>query len=141
MYLRKIQADLLSDCEAKCHLKKVFHVDVFQHTRADLEKTVCKLAARKLVNFSLQQRSNSAVTLLARIRSIKSLTLKGKGDFGEGCHSASTEPYFYEAAYQPVQRDTPAIPVNEYGHCIVAEKIKWKCSSYIVNANPFLKVR
>ena len=30
-----------------------------------------------------------------------------------------------------VQRDTP-IPVNEYGQCIVAEKInskKWKCSS------------
>ena len=131
MYLRKIQADLLSDCEAKCHLKKVFHVDVFQHTRADLEKTVCKLAARKLVNISLQQRSNSAGTLLASIRSIKSLTLKEKGDFREGCHSASSEPYFYEAAYQPVQRDIP-IPVNEYGHCIVAEKIsskKWKCSS------------
>ena len=35
------------------------------------------------------------------------------------------------AAYQPVQRDTP-IPVNEYGQCIVAEKIdskKWKCCS------------
>ena len=49
MYLRKIQANLLSDSVAKSQLKKVFHVDVFQHTCADLEKTVCKLAARKLV--------------------------------------------------------------------------------------------
>ena len=131
MSLRKIQANLLCDSEAKSQLRKSLYVDVVQHKCADLDKTVYKLAARKLVNISLQQRSSSAGTLLASIRSIKSLTLKGEGDFGEGCHSASTEPYFYEAAYQPVQRDIP-IPVNEYGQCIVAEKInskKWKCSS------------
>ena len=131
MYVRKIQGHLLVDFEAKCKLKEIFHMHVLQHKCADLEKTVCKLAARKLVNISLQQRSNSAGTLLASIRSIKSLTLRGNGDFGEDCHSASTEPYFYEAAYQPVQRDTP-IPVNEYGQCILAEKInskKWKCCS------------
>ena len=52
------------------------------------------------------------------------------------CHSASTEPYFHEAAYQPVQRDSP-IPVNRQGRCIIAEKISsfksgkwktWKCT-------------
>ena len=113
---------MLCDSEAKSLLRNVLYVDVVQHKCADLDKTACKLAARKLVNISLQQRSSSTGTLLA---SIKSLTLRGKGDFGEGCHSASTEPYFYEAAYQPVQKDTP-IPVNEYGQCIVAEKINSK---------------
>ena len=98
MYLRKIQANLLCDSEAKSQLRKSLYVDVVQHKCADLDKTAYKLAARKLVNISLQQRSSSAGTLLASIRSIKSLTLKGEGDFGEGCHSASTEPYFYEAA-------------------------------------------
>ena len=97
-------------------------MDVVQHKCTDLDKTACKLTARKLVNISLQQ----------RLASIKFLTLKGKGDFGEGCHSASTEPYFYEAA---VQKDTP-IPVNEYGQCIVAEKIRNG-----VNASPFQKVK
>ena len=47
---------------------------------------------------------------------MKSISLKGRKDFGEGCHSASTESYFYEAAYQPVQRDYP-IPVNRQGQC------------------------
>ena len=103
MSLRKIQANLLCDSEAKSQLRKSLYIEVVQHKCADLDKTACKLAARKLVNISLQQRSSSAGTLLASIRSIKSLTLKGEGDFGEGCHSASTEPYFYEAAYQPSQ--------------------------------------
>ena len=69
---------------------------------------------------------------------MKSISIKGRKDFGEGCHSVSTEPYFYEAAYQPpVQRDFP-IPVNRQGQCIVAEKISffpksgkwktWKCT-------------
>ena len=45
--------------------------------------------------------------------------------------------HFYEAAYQPVQRDSP-IPVSRQGQCIVAEKISffprsgkwktWKCT-------------
>ena len=95
---------------------------------------LCQIAARKLVNKVLQSRKISAGALLATIRSVKSISLKGRKDFGEGCHSVSTEPYFYEAAYRPVQRDSP-IPVNRQGQCIVAEKIsffpksgKWKCT-------------
>ena len=129
-YLRKIQANLLSNSEAKSQLIKAFHVrGVAQNVSFDMEKTVCKLAARKLVNMALQKRSDGAGTLLASVRCIVSLTLKERGDFGEGSHNRSTEPYFYEAAYQPVKRDAP-IPVNKQGQCIVTEKIKEKCAKW-----------
>ena len=49
--------------------------------------------------------------------------------------TASSEPYFYDSAYQPVNRDYP-IPVDEEGKCIVADEIKavgrakrWACTS------------
>ena len=140
--LRQVQANLLNDVEAKSDLIKVFkmkmlHGGTVKHVSSGLGKTVCQIAARKLVNKVLQSRKISAGALLATIRSVKSISLKGRKDFGEGCHSAPTEPYFYEAAYQPVQRDFP-IPVNRQGQCIVAEKISffpksgkwktWKCT-------------
>ena len=138
--LRKVQSNLLNDVEAKSDLIKVFkmlHGGTVKHVSSGLGKTVCQIAARKLVNKVLQSRKISAGALLATIRSVKSISLKGRKDFGEGCHSAPTEPYFYEAAYQPVQRDSP-IPVNRQGQCIVAEKISffpksgkwktWKCT-------------
>ena len=59
MYLRKIQANLLCDSEAKSQLRNVLYVDVVQHKCTDLDKTACKLTARKLVNISLQQRLGS----------------------------------------------------------------------------------
>ena len=52
------------------------------------------------------------------IKYAKSIPLEAKSDFGKGCHTRSTEPYFYEAAYLYV-RDSP-IPVNEEGECVVA---------------------
>ena len=32
------------------------------------------------------------------------MQIKGAEDFGEG-YTASTEPYFYDSAYEPVMRD------------------------------------
>ena len=37
--------------------------------------------------------------LLNSIKHAKSSQLEAKSDFGKGCHTRSTEPYFYEAAY------------------------------------------
>ena len=106
----------------------MLYADTVKLQSKGLDKTVCKIVSRKLVNKALQQHQKSAGVLLASIRSVKSISLEKSEDFGDSCHSASTEPYFYEAAYQPVQRDTP-IPVNEYGQCIVADSKKWKCCS------------
>ena len=50
------------------------------------------------------------------------MQISGADDFGEGCHTASTEPYLYDSAYNPVKRGF-ALPVDEYGRCILATEI------------------
>ena len=67
------------------------------------------------------QRTNKA--LLKMARSIQSLQIKGKNDFGESGHTASTEPYFYDSAYQLVKRPH-AIQIDENGKCIIAKQVK-----------------
>ena len=47
-------------------------------------------------------------------------------DFGEGIHHASTEPYFYDAAYSAVKRK--CIPITRHGVCFVAEQAE--CPKY-----------
>ena len=48
---------------------------------------------------SEQLRKKYAGSLLNSIKHAKSIQLEAKSDFGKGCHTRSTEPYFYEAAY------------------------------------------
>ena len=76
---------------------KMLYADTVKLQSKGLDKTVCKIVSRKLVNKALQQRQKSAGVL--GIRSVKSISLEKSEDFGDSCHSASTEPYFYEAAY------------------------------------------
>ena len=72
-------------------------------TRKDLSSTVVRLAAKKLVGKSLQLRKKYAGLLLNSIKPAKSIQLQSISDFGKGCHTRSTEPYFYEAAYHPCE--------------------------------------
>ena len=58
-----------------------------------------RLAAKRLVGKSLQLRKEYAGLLLNSIKHAKSIQLEAKSDFGKGCYTRSTEPYFYEAAY------------------------------------------
>ena len=58
-----------------------------------------RLVAKRLVGKSLQLRKKYAGLLLNSIKYAKSIQLEVKSDFGKGCHTRSTEPYFYEAAY------------------------------------------
>ena len=68
------------------------------------KKAVATIAAKRLVNKVLQLRKHYAGSLLGAIRSINKLNIANKDDFGEGLHSALSEPYFYEAAYNFVDR-------------------------------------
>ena len=79
---------------------------------------VVRLATKRLIGRSLQLRRKYAGFLLNSIRYLKSQ--KTQDDLGKGCHTQSTEPYFYEAAYLHV-RET-LIPVNDDGECVVANK-------------------
>ena len=62
-------------------------------------RLAAELAAKRLVGKSLQLRKKYAGLLLNSIKHAKSIQLEAKSDFGKGCHTRSTEPYFYEAAY------------------------------------------
>ena len=50
------------------------------------------------------------------------MQIKGSKDFGEGCHTASSEPNLYDSAYMPVKR-LCALPLDENGKCILADEI------------------
>ena len=128
------------DFEAKSQLTKAFkklHESVAKRMPRVLQKTVCRLAARRLLNKALH-----AGYFLKSIRSIKSLQIAQREDFGKGCHTMASEPYFYDSSYQHVKRDIP-IPINEDGQCVVAKELhtdnekegacaqrkKWECCS------------
>ena len=140
MYLKVLQANFLHNFEARSELTKTFkrlHESVARRIPRVLARTVCRLAARKLLNKALQMRKEHVGYLLKSIRSIKSIQITQREDFGKGCHSVSFEPYFYDSAYQPVKRDSP-IPINEAGQCVITNEIptdsvkeakKWLCSS------------
>ena len=81
-----------------------------------MEKTVGRLAVKRLVCKALQICRKHAGFLLASIKLIKSITLKEHNHFGKGCHTSLTEPYFYEAAYLHV-RDSPI----QKGECVAKE--------------------
>ena len=142
MYLRELQAHLFHDIEARSKLTKTFkklHKSVAKRIPRVLGRTVCRLAARRLLNKAMQVRKELAGLLLKSSRSIKSLQITQREDFGIGCHTMASEPFFYDSAYQHVKRDIP-IPINEDGQCVVAEELhtdgkgacaqrkKWECS-------------
>ncbi len=85
-----------------------------------LGRTACRIAAKRLLNKALQMRKEHAGSLLKSTRLIKSLQIKGTEDCGVGCHTAYSEPYFYDSA---CMRDY-AIPINEQRKCIVPKEIK-----------------
>ena len=58
--------------------------------------------------------------MLRTIRSVKTVEINNKDDFGDTHHTASTEPYFYDSAYELVKRQQ-ALPVDKQGKCVVAE--------------------
>ena len=143
IYLKGMQSNLLCNYEARSELIKAFkkvHKSLAKQMPRVLGRTVCRLGARRLLNKALQMRKEHAGYLLNSIRSIKSIQITQREDFGKGCHSMSSEPYFYDSAYQPVKRVTP-IPINEAGQCVIASemhtetegthtnRINWECSS------------
>ena len=125
-YVNTLKANLRANAEAMSQLEEAFKarrgVVAEQLSRDDLEMTVCRLAAQRLVSKTLQARKQNAGFLFCSLKSIKCIKLNEESDFGKSCHTRSTEPFFYEAAYQHIVRDTP-IPINGRGECVVAEEI------------------
>ncbi|CAI8043862.1 hypothetical protein GBAR_LOCUS24346, partial [Geodia barretti] len=83
---RSVNANLLADGKVLLKLKEEFkslHAGVADTlSKAELEKTVGRLAVKRLVCKALQIRRKHAGFLLASIKLIKSITLKEHIDFG-----------------------------------------------------------
>ena len=132
-YMKDLESNLFGNKEAKAGLSIAFKQ---QQSIAKREngKEVCKIAAKRLLK-SLQVRRENAGSLLKTVRTVQSMQISSADDFGEGCHMASTEPYFYDSAYKPVKRDY-ALPIDEFGKCVLAKEItgdsqnsKYKCKN------------
>ena len=83
-------------------------------------RAVCNVASRQLLNRVLKYRRACAAELLGNIRSVKTVETSNKDDFGDTRHTASTESYFYDSAYQLIKRQQ-ALPVDKQGKCVLAE--------------------
>ena len=116
--------------------KKKYQSTAKRLTRTGLTIAVCRIAAKRVLNRTLQKRKQCAGELLSAIRAINNLVIPK--DFGPRCHTASSEPYFYDAAYTCIKQRS-VIPVDEQGKCFVADEIehdkqtgclrKWKCTA------------
>ena len=59
-------------------------------------QTIALLAAQRLVNRDIQLCKQYVGALLKTVKKICELDIKTHHDFGEGVHSVSSEPYYYE---------------------------------------------
>ena len=79
-------------------------------TRATCKRVIASIAVNRLQNRVLRLRKLYAGSLLKSIWSITKIVITEKGDIDEGLHTAHIEPFFYETAYQYVDRpDTMSI--------------------------------
>ena len=141
-HVKQIQCNLLQDSQTFVQLIKAYrkqHPDLAKRMSRAINQAVCKIAAKKVLNKALQVRKVHVGSLL---RLIKCLDIKEKEDFGKRVHSAASEPYYFDAAYQLVEIDLP-IPVDENGKCMITniitnpdieikkhiEPLKWQCHS------------
>ena len=123
LYANVTQRNLVLDNKARIEVVKVvrqrFPIVVKQNL---VSRIACGYAARRLVNKSLRVRKEHAGNLLKATRDITRLSIKGEKDFGDTIHTASSEPYFHDSAYQQVQRHT-AVPIDERGRCFIANGV------------------
>ena len=92
---------MCNDTETKRQLIKTFKELNVGVTKRVTGKAVSEIAAKRQLNKVHKEHAGS---LLKTTRTIQSMQICDRKDFGEGCHMTSTEPYFYDAAYHPVNR-------------------------------------
>uniref|UniRef100_A0A8C4QJA5 HEAT repeat containing 3 n=1 Tax=Eptatretus burgeri TaxID=7764 RepID=A0A8C4QJA5_EPTBU len=135
IHLRDIQNNLYIHSKTRNSLIKAFKKQ--QKTPVNervMAQDVCRIGASRLLTKALQKRKIFAGSLLKSTREIQTLQIKSREDLDRGCHTASSEPYFYNSSYQPVRRDAP---IDENGKARAAnqietneeEPLKWECSS------------
>ena len=141
-YITEVCKNVLGSKKVLSLLEKAFtekhESAASEMTRATCKRAIASIAAKRLVNRVLRLRKLYAGSLLKSIRSITKIEITEKGDIGEGLHCAHSESFFYESAYQYVDRPD-SMSVDECGRyrpeCEVSEQEgdsiprTWKCNS------------
>ena len=121
-----VKANLRANAEAMSQLEEAFkawHCGVAEQlSRDDLEMTVCRLVAQRLVCKSLQVRKEHAGLLLGSLKSIKSIKLNEESDFGKSCHTRSTEPFSMRQPTNLLLLETPLFPSMREGSVLWLKK-------------------
>ena len=102
-YIQNIKKVVSCDMKFMKELKDIFKTQQ-SSTYEKMSKWRCRqtfalLASQRLVNRGIQLRKYYVSALLKAVKKICELDIKTHHDFGEGVHSVSSEPYYYESAY------------------------------------------
>ena len=137
---KKLYADLLARQQLIEALKQLQHSLGEKVSNRVIGMTACTLAAYRLTSRAIQARRTNVHELLQACRAISNMQIATKADFGQGLHSASTEPYFFEGAYMHGAFDSShALPISRDGKCVSGELVilqnkdgspkplHWKC--------------
>ena len=121
-YLTELDCNMIANLKVNASVRKAVHDNIAKHlSRTGLTIAACRLAAQKVLTEALKLRKVSAGKLLGSIATINELDIT-PDELREQEHGASSEPYFYQTAYTPLQRQS-AIPVNEHGQCVIVEEV------------------
>ena len=124
--MKEILSHLLADAETRSLVSNSFpRIHINNKINVSV-KAMCRVVAKTLLNKALQICREHAGSLLQAARLVQSMELTDKNDFGDGCHMASTEPFFYNSAYKLVKK--------EYGLPIVISNNYMRISIYLLTA-------
>ena len=130
MYVKEILSHLLADAEARSRVSDSSPKMNINDKINISVKAMCRVAAKKLLNKTLQICREHAGSLLQAARLVQSMELTDTNDFSDGCHMASTEPFFYDSAYKLVKREY-ALPIDTNGRCTSGDIIVCPVSFHI----------
>ena len=124
-YLTELICNMIANLKVNASIRKAFtavHDNIAKNlSRTGLTIAACRLAAQKVLTEALKLRKDSAGKLLGSIATINELDIT-PDELKEQEHGASSEPYLYQTADTPLQRQS-AIPVNEHGQCVIVEEV------------------
>ena len=119
---KKLYADLLAKQQHIEALKQLQHSLGEKVPNRVIGMTACTLAAYRLTSRAIQARRTNVHELLQACRAISNMRIATKADFGQGLHSASTEPYFFEGAYMHGAFDSShVLPISRDWKCVNAK--------------------
>ena len=125
-YVHKIKKNLMRNTGLLSNLIDTFEKE---HTcacnkisKGNRKTAISNLAAQRVVCKAIQIRKQYVGALLKAVRYINGLKIKGRADFGEGLHSAHSEPYFYDSAYLFAKRPD-ILTIDQSGICRQEENV------------------